>query len=52
MSPGFVELIDLQRYPVTAPAPARERLVRAMRAELDADGCAILKGFVRSGAPP
>ncbi len=47
MSLDSREFVDLDRYPIDAPGPARDALVEGMRAELEAYGCAVLKGFVR-----
>jgi hypothetical protein len=41
------ELIDLERYPIDRPGAARDAVVRRAHAELAAEGCAVLKGFVR-----
>ena len=46
------EVIDVQSYPLDSPGPAYDQLVAATRAKLDADGCAILKGFVRPAIIP
>ena len=46
------ELVDIVRYPIDRPGPARDEVVRCARAAIAADGCAILKGFVRSGVLP
>ena len=42
------DYVDLERYPIDQPGTRREALVAATRASVEADGCAILKGFVRS----
>jgi len=47
MSLDACEFVDLHRYPIDAASPARDALVAEVRAALDADGCAVLKGFVR-----
>ena len=52
MKPTVHEVIDMQAYPLDSPGPAYDRLVAATRARLDADGCAILKHFVRPGIIP
>ena len=39
-------LIDLAKYPVLETGPARDRLIAQVRAQLDDDGCAVLKGFL------
>ncbi len=44
-------LIDLERYPINAGrTPAYADLIRNLRADLDRDGCAVLKGFVTTAA--
>ena len=48
MPPTATAYIDLDRYPIDKPGPARDAVVAAARAAIDADGCAVLKGFVRS----
>ncbi len=47
MRPTATEYIDLHRYPIHQPGHARDAVVAAARAAIDADGCAVLKGFVR-----
>ncbi len=42
------EYVDLERYPIDRPGPEREALVVGARAAIDAEGCAVLKGFIRS----
>ena len=42
------DYIDLDRYPIDKPGAARDAVVASARAAIDADGCAVLKGFVRS----
>jgi len=39
-------LIDLQRYPIDQDGEGRAAVVTGMRANLDTDGCAVLKGFL------
>ena len=41
-----MSLIDLERYPIDTPGPARDAVVAQMRAALAEDGCAVLKGFL------
>ncbi len=41
------DFVDLDRYPVAAPGPSREALIKRLQAELDHEGCAVLKGFIR-----
>ena len=45
--PNPLDYIDTQRYPIGERGPARDALVAALRQALDADGCAVLKGFIR-----
>ena len=40
------DLIDLQRYPISTPGPARDAVLADVRAGLAARGCAVLKGFL------
>ncbi|MBF9059841.1 hypothetical protein HKCCSP123_11675 [Rhodobacterales bacterium HKCCSP123] len=40
------ELIDMARYPIATPGPARDAILARVRDELDARGCAVLKGFL------
>ncbi len=48
-SPDAGNIIDLARYPIDRPdSPAFDACLAAIRSELDDDGCAVLKGFVRS----
>jgi hypothetical protein len=42
------DYVDVDRYPIAATGPARDALVAELRAALEADGCAVLKGFVRA----
>lgn len=45
------ELIDLDRYPINRSQSAdTQALISDVRGRLDADGCAVLKGFVRAEA--
>lgn len=46
MTHDATQLIDLRRYPISAPGAARDRVISAVRAELAQDGCAVLKGFL------
>lgn len=46
------ELVDLDRYPVADPGPARDTLVAGLRQALARDGCAVLKGFIRAEHMP
>jgi hypothetical protein len=48
-SPDAGTIIDLARYPIDRPGhPAFDACLAAIRSELDDDGCAVLKGFVRT----
>ncbi len=47
MTPDPLNYIDTERYPIHEDGPAREDLLDRVRAELTADGCAVLKEFVR-----
>lgn len=47
MSMKASDYVDLDRYPIAAAGPARDSLVADLRALLETDGCAVLKGFVR-----
>lgn len=40
------DLIDLDRYPISTPGPARDAVLADVRAGLEARGCAVLKGFL------
>lgn len=42
------DFVDLDRYPIAEPGPSREALVARLKAELGSDGCAVVKGFVRT----
>ena len=39
-------LLDLDRYPIATPGPARDALVAEVRASLADDGCAVVPGFL------
>jgi hypothetical protein len=41
------DFLDLNRYPIAEPGAARDALLAGLKAELDRDGCAVLKAFVR-----
>lgn len=41
-------LIDLHRYPIAKPGPARNAVLSQVRADLAEDGCAVLKGFLNA----
>ena len=40
------DLIDLTRYPIAIPEPARYAVLAQLRGGLHAQGCAVLKGFL------
>ena len=48
MQPLVTDYIDLDRYPIHEPGPARDAVVATARAAIDSVGCAVLKGFVRA----
>lgn len=51
LNPTLERLIDLDRFPLHAPdSPAYRAALDAVQADLDAVGCAVLKGFVREEA--
>ena len=46
MTISSADLIDYQRCPIHQSAPARDALIGRVRADLDRDGCAVIKGFL------
>jgi hypothetical protein len=48
MSTEAAEYIDTERYPIQEPGEARSALVAGLRTDLEAHGCAVLKGFIRA----
>ena len=48
MTPRAADFIDTARYPVDLPGGSRDALIAQLRTQLDHDGCAVLKGFVRA----
>ncbi len=46
MTADASRLIDLDRYPIHRPGPARDAVLGQVRAALGRDGCAVLKGFL------
>ena len=50
--PSASDVIDLDRYPIHEAGPDRDAVVAAARAAIEADGCAVLKGFVRGECIP
>ena len=45
-----VDCIDLIRYPINQPSPARTRILESTTQTIAEDGCAVLKGFIRAEA--
>ena len=39
------DFINLKTYPIGADSPERVALLETVRADLERDGCAVLKGF-------
>ena len=50
MTTRAADFIDTARYPVDLPGGSRDALIAQLRTQLDHDGCAVLKGFVRADA--
>ncbi len=48
MNMSISEYVDLDRYPIDRSGPERDAVIRAARAAIESDGCAVLKGFVRA----
>ena len=48
MSTKASDYVDLDRYPIAETGPVRDALVASLRAALEREGCAVLKGFVRA----
>ena len=44
------QMINLERYPIDASGAAYDRVVETVRAGLNHDGCAVLKGFLTVAA--
>ncbi len=42
------QFIDTNRYPIGEAGPARDALIAELRAVIETEGCAVLKGFVRA----
>jgi hypothetical protein len=40
------DLIDLDRHPIHTAGPNRDALIARVRADLERDGCAVVKGFL------
>lgn len=47
-TPVAGDYVDLERYPIDRPGPARDAAVASARRSIETDGCAVLKGFVRA----
>jgi hypothetical protein len=47
MSLNASDYVDLERHPIANAGAARDALIAELRAALEAEGCAVLKGFVR-----
>jgi hypothetical protein len=52
MAANVSDLIDLDRYPIDRPGPARDAVIAEARAAIDSVGGAVLKGFVRTERIP
>lgn len=48
MSKKASNYVDFSRYPIAETGPVRDALIASLRAALERDGCAVLKGFVRA----
>ena len=42
------DFVDLDRYPIDRECKARRDLLTNAQALIEADGCAVLKGFIRA----
>ncbi|MFM7337661.1 MAG: hypothetical protein ACKO2E_05225 [Actinomycetota bacterium] len=42
------EFVDLDKFPIDTDSDDRRRLVTNAQASIQADGCVVLKGFVRA----
>jgi len=40
-------LVDFERYPISAPGPLRDATLDRVRGALEMQGCAVLKGFLK-----
>lgn len=47
MALDAADYIDIGRYPIANAGPARAALIAELRAAINQDGCAVLRGFVR-----
>ncbi len=43
-----MDFVDTARYPIHREGAARDELLARLRAELEREGCAVVKGFVRA----
>lgn len=48
MSTRAIDFVDTDRYPIHETGAERDALISRLRADVETDGCAVLKGFVRS----
>ena len=48
MTISVSDFVDLERYPIDQQGVARQAVIDSARAAIDIDGCAVLKGFIRS----
>jgi hypothetical protein len=48
MQPDVSDFIDLHRYPINLPGPARDAIVAEAQRAIETVGCAVLKNFVRA----
>lgn len=49
MAIDVMDLVDLEKFPIHSPASAGfQKLIAQTRAQLNHDGCAVLRGFVRA----
>lgn len=44
---NIADFVDLDRYPIDRDCQSRKDLLTSAQALIEADGCAVLKGFVR-----
>jgi hypothetical protein len=51
-APTAADLVDRTRYPLGEPGPALDACIVQARRALEADGCAVLKRFVRAAHLP
>jgi hypothetical protein len=52
MSIQAIDYIDTQRYQIDQAGDARNALIAGLRSDLDTNGCAVLKGFIRADRLP